>query len=706
MKKKNRMNKKYYSKEQKPFINKSNNNKRKSKLKISKSHTFLLIKKPSLSSLIKILKFFFIFFNCFILFDNYIPKNKILKNNGYINENINNYNNNEEKTLEIDNKINISYYENDIDFSKYSTNIKAIALYMPDFYQIKSNNFNSLDFLKKVKPIYKDHHQPRIPGDENYLKYYDLSNHKVIQKQINLAKRHGIYGFAIYFYWFSGKTIFDKPLNIIYKNNIEFHYLLIWKNENIYNWNNELLLEEKYEENDPVLFIKDIKKYLIDKKYIKIDGKPIIGIYNPISFPKLQILTWREKAREFGIGEIFVISTSNNYLKPELNGQKLFDAAYESPPNDLIENNFLRNKDNYFFHYTGLIYKSLSFKYENNNLTVYRSSMLEWDNSLISNKSTIFEDYSPELFYLINKIIINWTLKENNESNNLIFINAWNNYFEGTYLEPDEKYGYSSINALSKALFDLPYKKMIYNISYFMNKTYIAVQAHVFYQEIINEIINKTNNIPLYFDLYITTDSNQKMEYIQKNIEKFSKSNKYYIQLVQNKGRDLLPFLNQMGEVYNKYKYICHIHSKKLLHLHPNYGVDFRTFLFLNLLGNSEIISECLTDFENNEKLGLIFPDICVGNIEHSMNIENVLRNNMIYILNKIFPGHRIGNKLEFPMSNMFWARIESIYQIFKIDYSKIFKDDSQLLLYAFERIWLYIVKLNGYSYKKIIKYY
>ena len=212
MKKKNKIKKKYNSKDQKPLINKSKNNKRKSKLKISKSHTFLFIKKPSLSSLIKILKYFFIFFNCFILFYYYIPKNKI------ISDNINNYN--EETTLEIDNKINILYYENDIDFSQYSTNIKAIALYMPDFYQIKSNNFNSLDFLKKIKPIYKDHHQPRIPGDEKYLKYYDLANHKAIQKQINLAKRHGIYGFAIYFYWFSGKTIFDKPLNIIYKNNI------------------------------------------------------------------------------------------------------------------------------------------------------------------------------------------------------------------------------------------------------------------------------------------------------------------------------------------------------------------------------------------------------------------------------------------------------------------------------------------------------
>ena len=59
-------------------------------------------------------------------------------------------------------------------------------------------------------------------------------------------------------------------------------------------------------------------------------------------------------------------------------------------------------------------------------------------------------------------------------------INAWNNYFEGTYLEPDEKYGYGSINALSKSLFDLPFKNFNYNISNLIENFLVAVQAHIF----------------------------------------------------------------------------------------------------------------------------------------------------------------------------------------------------------------------------------
>ena len=52
-----------------------------------------------------------------------------------------------------------------------------------------------------------------------YLGYYDLSDLKTIEKQINLAKSHGIYGFGIYYYWFSGKQLLEKPINLFINSN-------------------------------------------------------------------------------------------------------------------------------------------------------------------------------------------------------------------------------------------------------------------------------------------------------------------------------------------------------------------------------------------------------------------------------------------------------------------------------------------------------
>ena len=243
-----------------------------------------------------------------------------------------------------DTNISLSYYENNIDFSNYSTDIKEIAIYLPNFYSYKDNDF--LNSLKNVTPKYKGHHQPRVL-DKNYIDNYDLK--LVIKKQIELAKSHGIYGFAIYYYWFSGKTIFDKPLNIIYKNENKFHYMLIWKNEKIVGKNNELILEEKYEENDSEKFIKDIKKYLIDKLYIRKDEKPIIGLYNIKTIPNLKenILQIRQKAREFEIGEIFIISCLNGQKVYEIYNKNIFDGAYKSSPKELLETEIKNTKDNY-----------------------------------------------------------------------------------------------------------------------------------------------------------------------------------------------------------------------------------------------------------------------------------------------------------------------------------------------------------------------
>ena len=63
-----------------------------------------------------------------------------------------------------------------------------------------------MDICNQAKPLFESHHQPRKPGDkQNYLEYYNLSEPETILKQIDLAKSHGIYGFGIYYYWFSVK---------------------------------------------------------------------------------------------------------------------------------------------------------------------------------------------------------------------------------------------------------------------------------------------------------------------------------------------------------------------------------------------------------------------------------------------------------------------------------------------------------------------
>ena len=344
---------------------------------------------------------------------------------------------------------------------------------------------------------------------------------------------------------------------------------------------------------------------------------------------------------------------------------------------------------------------------------LYRTSFLQIDNN---QKKSLFKDYTFEKYYILNNIIIDWTKRNLNQTNGFFFINSWNNYLEGNYLEPDQKYGYASINTFSKSLFNISLKENCINFSDLNNKCLIAIQAHVYYEDLIYEIINKTNNIPINFDLYISTISIEKKEKIEKYIKHYSKTKRYEIKIVENKGRDILPFITQMKYKIKKYKYICHIHTKKSKH-DALLGSNWRNYLYNNLLGNKKIISEILIDFEKYDKLGFIFPEVyydIIKNIEnydstdfplHKPNIKY-----MNYILSKIFPGYIIGNKLIFPSGDMFWAKVNAIYQIFKIKNKKKFPKElnqtNDTIMHGIERIWLYLVKLNGYFYKIIFKQY
>ena len=626
-----------------------------------------------------------------------------------------------EDIIIIDNDNQLSEFENNINYSFFKSDVKPIALYLPLFYENNKKNLSingqiiGWTNIKKCKSLFKGHHQPRIPGDNiNYLDYYNSFNITVIKKQVELAKMHGIFGFGIYYYWFCGKKVLEKPLDLYSSNKeINFPFLLIWVNNNL---NNKLEREkedifckitdiEVYSQ----LFIKDIEKYLIDYRYIKINNKPLLGIYEAYDLSNLNqtIKKFREKSKEYGIGEIFILVCLNNNETNKILNSQLFDGAFDFPPHHSLGNFKTRFKNT--FIYNELIYKNIKYNYSNSkNFSFFRCSMLQWDNCPSKKNFEIYDYYSPEQFYFINKIIIDWTKKHYDKENRFFFINSWNNWYEGSYLEPDQKYGYASINSLSKAIFNLDYIELN-NFNSINNSSKIAIQAHLFYQDLIFDIINITNNIPVKFDLFISVCSKYVKEIVEQYIIKNSKANFIEIKIFSNKGRDVLPFIIQMKNVFQKYKYICHIHSKKSLV--SKFGDEWRNYLYFNLLGNKKIISEIVTEFEKYNKLGLIFAEPfykILTNLGKTIIDPNIKYMN--YIIKNISPKYRVSqNYFDFPEGNMFWAKIESIYQIFEMNIEKrVSKENGMLdltIIHGIERIWIYLAKINGFFYKKIFKH-
>ena len=241
------------------------------------------------------------------------------------------------------------------------------------------------------------------------------------------------------------------------------------------------------------------------------------------------------------------------------------------------------------------------------------------------------------------------------------------------------------------------------------NNCKVAVQAHIYYEDLIQEIINKANNIPIKYDLFISTTNIEIKNKVTEYINKYSNSNKYEIVIFSNRGRDILPLLTQLKNRIKHYKYLCHIHSKKSKK-NPIIGIKWRNYLYNNLLGNFIIVSEILSDFEINDKLGFIYPETFYEIIELSFKLTKKTKKYMKYILKHLFTNVKLGNRLIFPAGNMFWARVTAIYQIFEINLNnKFVKENDQTndtIMHGIERIWLYLVKLNGYYYKTIFKSY
>ena len=377
---------------------------------------------------------------------------------------------------------------------------------------------------------------------------------------------------------------------------------------------------------------------------------------------------------------------------------KGFDAIYDFSTIDLSG----KKKNKQILYYNGIIYNNLCLNNLNINYSLFRTCYVDYQK---------FKDFKPEKLYISNKIVIDWENFNFQQNGGLIFINSWNDYHNSNYLELDEKYGYASINSFSKSILNLTFQTENYTL--YNDKITIAIQIHIFYEDLLKEIINKINIIPLKYDLYISTISEEKKKFIKKCLIN-STANNYEIHIYENIGRDVFPFIKQMKKKIKNYKYICHIHTKKTAQK-KFLGTNWREYLYGNLIGNKEIILEIINDFEQNKKLGFLFPEAYYGiikgiedydNTNIALNIHN--KKYMNLLLKKMFQNFQIGEKLIFPAGNMFWAKTKAIYQIFnvRLKYPKESNQTNDTIMHAIERIWLYLVKLNGYYYKTIFKKY
>lgn len=375
--------------------------------------------------------------------------------------------------------------------------IKTIAYYLPQYHAIPENDkfygkgFTEWTNVKKAEPQFEGHYQPRIPLDSNY---YCLLDDDVKIWQSELAQKYGLWGFCYYHYWFKdGKKLLEKPLEqMLVNKNVTIPFCLCWANENwSKRWdggNNEVIVAQDYGTEDGwEKHFEYLFQFFKDERYITLDGKPILLIYKPEEIPNVDqmIEYWDKKAQDKGLqGICFMIQNSSWFFKPSyemgsfsyqikfypffgvgLKGTsmkklrdlrktykflKKLDLLWAVEVISKIRRKHIANKavdDLVKFDYDELWEIALASETSNE---LIEGAFTDWDNTPRKKKGFCCVGASPLKFEkymgrLLEKV------KTNNQKP-VIFINAWNEWGEGAYLEPDEKFQYEYLKALARVL--------------------------------------------------------------------------------------------------------------------------------------------------------------------------------------------------------------------------------------------------------------
>lgn len=360
--------------------------------------------------------------------------------------------------------------------------MKVLAFYLPQFHPTPENSrwwgpgFSEWHNVSQAKPLFKGHRQPQIPAD---LGFYDLRCEDTRREQAELAKAYGIDGFCYYHYWFSGKRLLNEPFDRMLHDKVSLPFCLCWANET---WSRawdgkdrEILIKQEYSLEDFREHARFLAPIFKDPRYIQINGEPLFLIYRLGNVPNIEcsLKIFREELQKCGIKKLHICAVRS--IAMPLDDEALSRLGIEDivdfepnpadfPPRHVIGKGyrFLQRIWNRLFpdHAVNSIlrvsYKKLVQNIVNRyahpfRLTHYPTVFPNWDNSPRRKAATIIQNPDPGSFE-------NWVrqAKENTEHNapeqQLLFINAWNEWAESAHLEPDRAMGHTYLKALKKGL--------------------------------------------------------------------------------------------------------------------------------------------------------------------------------------------------------------------------------------------------------------
>jgi len=603
--------------------------------------------------------------------------------------------------------IDNSFHEAEQKPESLQSDVKLIAFYFPQYHQFPENDqfwgkgFTEWANVTKAMPVFPGHYQPRLPGE---LGFYDLRVKDVMRRQIEMLKQYGLYGFCFHHYWFNGRRVMRVPYDTIMSDTtLDVPFCLHWANEpwtirwdGCQHWG--VLLAQKHDPKDDIEFIKDILPALRDKRYIRVNGKPLLIVYRPRLFPdaKETVDRWQTFSRKNGIGELYLVMMQTDFeseADPAIFG---FDALIEYPPHNLKMTNLASKIKTFDPGFKGGIYdyeEVMKYVIDKPASTykLFRGILPEWDNTPRRNNSNIFVNCSPAKYQKFLEKQVTYTIKNSFLDEKFVFINAWNEWAEGAYLEPDRKYGYGYLNATYRAV---------------NNRRKIAIKAHLTYEDISSELIGYLKNIPQTFDLFMTTTPHLERR-IKKLFDAHFDPERVHVRGIVNRGRDMSGFVCGFKENYRDFDLVCVINDKKSMRYGKNLQF-WRKYLYENMIGSFINIQKIWSLFDSDPGIGVVYS-------EHYEPIRQMVEWGSNYDIAKdlLFRAGVCINQdtpLEYPSGAIYWFRPDALAPLFELglkygDFDEETGQTDGTLAHAIERCILFIAGAKGYR-GKTVKFY
>jgi len=358
-------------------------------------------------------------------------------------------------------------------------NARILAYYLPQFHPILENDewwgkgFTEWTNVGKAKRYFIGHYQPHVPAD---LGYYDLRVPETRQAQADMARKYGIEGFCYWHYWFgNGKRLLERPFNeVLESGEPDFPFCLAWANETWKGFahgltNRNILIEQIYPGvEDYVAHFNAILPALKDKRYVKIDGKPLFIIYAYYDLPNAKefIDLWQKLAKENGLSGIYFVAHQKTYTRNEqAERQKIMALGFDAV-NFVRLGNYRKNRsflrkvytyiNRYVFKIPNVYTYNYAIKYMSEpidcEINVFPTIVPNWDHTPRSgNHGTVFTNSTPELFEKHVSDVLE-KVKHKDYEHRLVFIKSWNEWAEGNYMEPDLKWGLKYLEVIKNVL--------------------------------------------------------------------------------------------------------------------------------------------------------------------------------------------------------------------------------------------------------------